>query len=157
MLKHLLKNPVVNLVFSLILQALSLFFLIMYAKWRWILNFQLLFAQWGPDYDKTMAFLIQCVILGVIPFIIYTIFWIREFRKAKTEKYLDYLKMPIRILWMVISLMLIIGFICVFCFWKIGIKESDGLFIEHLIVLLPCLIIFILLDLVPFIFFKPRP
>ena len=60
----------------------------------------------------------------------------------------------------VMSLMLIILFICIFCFWKIGIEQEKSLFLQNIFsptYLIAPLIIFILLDLVPFIFFKPRP
>ena len=159
MLKRLLKNPVLNLIFSFLLQAVSCGFLILCAWMMDVFSFEGV-DPWASEYQNMMTFVIQCIILGVIPFIVYAFFWGVEFKNAKTKLYLDYLKMPVRILYMVISLMLIIGFICAFCFWKIGIEQEKSLFLQNIFsptYLIAPLIIFILLDLVPFIFFKPRP
>ena len=99
MLKHLLKNPVLNLVFSFLLQAVSCGFLILCAWMMDVFSFEGV-DPWTSEYQKMKIFIIQCVILGLIPSLIYIIFWGVEFRNAKTKPYLDYLKMPIRILWM---------------------------------------------------------
>lgn len=159
MLKWLFRNPVVNLVLTFALQLFSCAFLIGCAWMMDVFSFEGL-NTWDSEYQKMKIFIIQCVILGLIPSLIYIIFWGVEFRNAKIKPYLDYLKMPIRMAWMTITLILTIFFICVFCILKNGIEQEESLFLQHIFnptYLIAPLIIFILLDLVPFIFFKPRP
>ncbi|MGP1414899.1 MAG: hypothetical protein ACTTJ6_03045 [Treponema sp.] len=152
------RKPWVNFSLTLLVQSISLLFLLLFSYIVMEVDFFM-----SPDnvqsYSKMQVLLMECVFLTILSLIPYIIFFILERIKAKREGYLEYLKLSTRVIWAVSVLIANIVFIILFCF----LQDEYGVpsvfqesILEPYYFIFP-LIVFVLINLIPFIFFKPRP
>lgn len=150
------RKPYLNLFFALFFQSISLLGLLLYSNQ----GLDIIYAT--EDYKKSSGmqqFVVHIVILSLISLISYITFFIIERRKASKRPYLGYLKFSTRFILTFCILLLNVACIILFCVLP-GSYEKSTMFVTYLLEernLVVPLITFVLFNLSPFIFFKPRP
>lgn len=151
------KRPYLNLFFTVLIQSFSLLFLLGYSYK--VLDIIRYGEQVTAETLDMQSFIFNCLVLTLVPLIVYIVFFIIQRKKANDRKYLGYLKISTRIILTICVLLVKLSLIVLFCFLP-GYHEGSTLFFKNIVddqCLIFPLIIFVLLNLFPFIFLKPRP
>ena len=105
-------------------------------------------------------FILHCVLLALVSLVAYIVFFVIQRRKANSKKYLNYLGIFTRVILAISVLLVDVLLIVLFCLLPGEYNVPNTLFYRNIIedqTLIFPLIVFVLLNLLPFVFLKPRP
>jgi len=154
------RKPWLNLVFTVVGHVFTLLFLLLCAKLMEVFIYDPESSEFQEQFANMQVFILHCVLLALVSLVAYIVFFVIQRRKANSKKYLNYLGIFTRVILAISVLLVDVLLIVVFCLLPGEYNVPNTLFYGNIIedqkLIFP-LIVFVLLNLLPFIFLKPRP